>query len=296
MFTHFARTGLLPAATAFLTLCSGGYSQAAIVPYTPDADTVVLYHFDDATDSLTATDAAGNFDVSASSSPFAGVAGPGGLATAGGTFDAPSRLLTHPNLSQAEVDLFNTETFTIEAWIYNLDTSYVPGGVFQYRNGNNSRLSLRFDTGKIGIGIQRMDTGNFHLIQTTNPLVWEEDTWYHVAVTYEGDGTGNDSLVNFYRTAPDDPLYVANLIETLTGVPDINPLTPGSRLHIGGNDGNSTRMFGDYIDELRFSNVVRTEFNVFVPEPSSGLLAALGMVGLVLLGHRRPRGVTRAVA
>ncbi len=287
MFFRFITFGF---AATIAMLATGLRSQAGVVPYTPDADTVVLYHFDEPAGSVTAVDAAGNFDVTASSSPFADNPSLPGLGNSGGTFQSPSNLLSSGVLSQAQVDLFDTETFTIEAWVKDINLDFVPAGAFQYRDGGNSRVGLRFDGGRIALGIERKDGGGFEKIETSTPLSWQEDTWYHVAVTYDGDGTGNDSIVNFYRTGPDDPLYVANLIETVTGAPDLMPLTGGNSLHIGGNDGSSSRMFGDYIDELRYSNVVRDEFNVFVPEPSSALLALLGAGLLGCISTRRRTG------
>ena len=61
----------------------------AVQPYVADADTVLLYHFDESYGSTTASDASGHaldLTLTSTASPFSGTSGPDGLSGAAGPF------------------------------------------------------------------------------------------------------------------------------------------------------------------------------------------------------------------
>ncbi|QNN23762.1 LamG domain-containing protein [Planctomycetales bacterium ZRK34] len=265
--------------------------QPVVTPYSDNQSPTVaaLYHMNG-----NGADASGNgFDLSATTSPFAGVNGPNGLGEAAGAFDSTSKRLVRTLSTQADVDKFNTQTFTIEAWVRNPELDG-HDHVFGYRDGGDSRVSLRVGSnGQLGLAFQDATTPTslFTLVTSTN-LTWDADTWYHIAVTYEGDGAGNDSIVNFFRTALDDLTGHAQLVNTVTGVKDLAALTPGGQLQIGNVDGITQRNFGGDIDEVRYTNAALAayEFNLALPEavPAPAALPA-GLVMLSTLALRRRR-------
>ncbi len=229
--------------------------EAKLRPYAAaDPDVVVLYHLDG--DGL---DASGHgLNLTADESPFTGQEGPQGLALAAGPFDHASRNLAR-DLREDEVARFNVERFTIEAWIVNpaalVGVQNEAMGVLQYREDSNSRVSLRFDDRlRPALAMQRADNGEFELVTCKRALPMRYNQWWYVAVTYEGDGQGNDSVVRFYAAPLGDP--TPNLIDICKETPDIKPLTLGGKLQVGGLDKSDNRCFGGQLDEVRYVNRV----------------------------------------
>lgn len=274
-------------------------ASAAITAYSNDADTAALYHLDEATGTYSAN--TGDYVIADSSSnsqdlrtnavaagtPFLGVTGPAGLGTAM-TQTSSRRAYRVDNVNGS---LFNTQTFTIEAWIRNPTLGGYPT-IFRVDDvGQGEAVNFSLDnnatTPTLRIGFFN-SAGTWTAYTSTATVSLDTDTWYHVAVTYSGDGTGNDSSLEFFFDSENDlgaSTRGGTKLGTTVVADDITALTStGSDIWLGESAANAH--LGGNIDEVRWSNTVRTEFNLAaVPEPSSAALIGLG--GLALILRRR---------
>jgi hypothetical protein len=271
-------------------------SHAAIVPYTPDADTAFLYSLDNPTGDISTgayvdDDSSNGLDMrsdssAASASPFNGVAGPNGLGTAA-TFDASAARVFRFGANDISPNVA-FDQFTVEAWVRN------PGSgnatiVYMQDQGQAQRFFFRLTTNANGTAVQLVydeaNSTSSTTLGSSTRVNFVQDQWYHVALTYDdrGSTTADDSVVNFYLTPETATDRV--LVGTSTNVADIQPLSgSGETLELGQVVGG-LELGGD-LDEVRWSNTVRSEFNL-IPEPSSMALITLG--GVFLL-RRHGRG------
>ncbi len=278
-----------------------GMVQAEVVqPYANDSDTALLYHLNETTGSYSSNASDHFIDDSSGSgqhmrtmtgnstnSPFQGVSGPNGLGAAA-TISSTKRMF---RVDAAAVTVLDTETFTIEAWIRNPGVSF--DGVFRADGDEGGSYPLlQFgvkDDDKLMLGV-RDSAGNYDALTSTVALSFVTDRWYHVAVTYNGDGTGNDSQVKFYCDPVTD-LGASSRAGTQLGSTitsdDLLDFTTTGNIYVG--DWNCAHCLDGDIDEVRYSNVVRDTFNLAaVPEPGSlSLLAAGGFAALLMLYRRR---------
>ena len=121
-------------------------------------------------------------------------------------------------------------------------------------------------------------------------MTFDTETWYHAAVTYDDNGAGtlDDSTVAFYLTA--EGSYGSGLYQVgqETGAEDLDVLGATGFVLVGetfnpDDPDNGADNFNGYIDEVRYSNVVRN-FSGAIPESGS-----LVVLGIALLGMRRRR-------
>jgi len=154
---------------------------------------------------------------------------------------------------------------------------------FQFRiDGGNLRL-----INIAGSTIEQMVT----TIPTSGPDAFVADEWFHVAATYNGIENTADNF-KLYWTRVDSSRTEANEILSTLMVEDLS----GTSATFGvGNDyrtsgSGNTNNFGGLIDEVRISGTARAadEMLFTIPEPSTLLLASLGVLGLGFK-HRRRR-------
>ena len=280
------------AATCLAVAMAAVPIDAAITPYSPDADTAALYSLNNPTGDLSTSsyiddESTNELDLrsNAGTSPFLGVSGPDGLGTAAIYTGATARTFRFgANDVGAALDF---ETFTIEAWVQN-PTGINPT-IFYLQDGGSPQQRVFFrinQSDTLGSALQLVYTnaGGTTTSLTSNRFTLDQDEWYHAAVTYDNQGsaTANDSVVNFYLTPESDS--DRNSVGASTGAADLKPLAAnGQLLEIGKAGGNNE--LGGNLDELRYSNTVRDSFNLnVIPEPGS--MALLGLGGLMLMRRR----------
>ena len=232
----------LPAQTA-------AHSVTAFEPRGPgsggtDANTIALYHLNEASGSTEASDATGNGHDGALNGmdPITSwVAGywDGALQSTGGEY---LQVEDHPALNPPEI--------TIECWYFSADPSE-----------NHRLMQKKPTTGSPGFILRNLGTGKFEFGMRTDleniswapgSTVAAPNTWYHVAATY--DGSAIKISVNGVEEGSDLKLgSMAN-----TGI-----------LKIGGHSsgGQSTPFI---LDEIRISRVVRYTSNFTPPTEEFG--------------------------
>ncbi|MEM1057677.1 MAG: LamG-like jellyroll fold domain-containing protein [Verrucomicrobiota bacterium] len=305
-----------------LLLAAGLFPLAADAvvtgPYTPDANTIALYNFDEASGPTDPGNPFANTGTGGSTMDFTSTGGPDGRAgTTGGGYGASSfngfgssfNVLASgdgtvrstgfsgsPNgggastgstrIQQADLQGVNG-TFTYEAMIRT--ATITPTGaqmIISHDDNNNSTRGFNFT---IFDSLLRFDDGYGNLVTASIPTVgshaFDPSDWFHVAVTYTGDEgvAGNMSL---YWTAMDSDATEANLIGTGTLAADVTD--ENNRLGVGTFMRSPFRReLEGFIDEVRISNVARSadDFLFAIPEPTSAALLGLG--GLVLMARRR---------
>jgi hypothetical protein len=218
-----------------------------------------------------------------------------------------------------------TGAFTWEAMI-KFDSSFDPTAT-NYRNataatGGNYPMEIisgegeanahrnwqfRFDqigagtsSGANGVTKPRIEFANLHGISgnqsialdlpTTGPDAVNNTDWFHVAVEYNGSPNTAGNLAFFWTDVTNDPsaaaphflgntTMTASLLAAAANNPDF---AIGDEARDTGSGVGEGESFVGLIDEVRMSDNVR-----YVPEPSSMVLAGLGVMGLVGLLRRK---------
>jgi hypothetical protein len=181
---------------------SGTPAYGHVLPYVNnDPNTALLYHFNEDTGLHSKSpgtnfigDGSGNgqllrtnydtsnpgsVDSNPALSPFDGQNGPPGLGTAA-SIKSGQRAY---RVGNTNTGIFDTETFTIEAWIRNPATDSHRGIL---RVDDNSSGLLQFGIYDGRLRLAGFFDGGFDQYVSTQAMTIDPDTWYHVAVTYEG--------------------------------------------------------------------------------------------------------------
>ncbi|MGC4006005.1 MAG: PEP-CTERM sorting domain-containing protein [Pirellulales bacterium] len=297
---------------------ASGYASAAIVPYVADANTIALYHFDEAAGAadpgnpfINAGTGGATLNLTNTGGPDgrnnATVGGYGGPAYAGfGSSFRPllagdgtnhgavptatgGGAITAGTMNQTALQGVDGR-FTYEALI-NISATTAEQQILAHDGNPNRGFLFRVVSGTLDFynGTASLNA----LIPTTGTHAFEANQWFHVAVTYDGADATPGNL-KFYWTRLDSGVEAANQIgsATLSLASDVvdNPNIFG----VGTTTRNQFRAeLSGSIDEVRISSVVRgpTDFlfgpAVAVPEPGSFAALAVGAFGLAWTLRRR---------
>jgi len=209
------------------------FSQVPTSEYTPDTNTVGLWHFNDVTNGITPDASSTGNDGTVS----------GATLTSNGKF---GNALDFDGVDDA-VTIDNPFTgiqnqFTIEAWI-NVE-SFPPGqSIMIFRNrAHNNDIIMYMPPAPHTIHLDIFESiGVNH--QYKGQTVLQPDIWYHVAVTYDNSHIRIwiDGNLELETPATFDVDWSKNYIGT----------------SIGGNPFDVFHGFNGFIDEVRISNIAR---------------------------------------
>ena len=256
MKTHIPIQLLASGATTIM-LCAGLNAKAQtfgeITPYTNDAYTVLLDHFDGGTDGAILAYATTNGTPCGNPWPaadpdYSSIAGPGGLGLALGLYPPPGNLpISASYLKYPGGELLCQANGTLECWVYL--TNYLFSiHQFNYPGecaGDVGGLLVN-SQGQLLATIWYTFSSSFSLDSGTNivPL----NTWTHVALSWGSTGA------RLYLNG----VLVGN--DPNTGA--FAHWSASSSVYCMCSSGAASGGDGGYIDELRISSIQRTSFNL----------------------------------
>jgi len=256
---------------------------APFAPYTADVATLILYHFDEASGSFVNSGTTGaSFDLDSNG----GTIGRSGTASGGYAAPAVAGFGNAFSPVQSGNGLYNSATVADGGGAFATSSTSATQANYQAPSGaltweamvwltalNKFQLILSRDNGNSNRGPSLfINTDlNFGGVETdipfTGPHAFVPNEWFHVAVTYDGEGGVTDN-VKFYWTRVDAGASEANLIGTATLSEDFSSSSVGE-LMVGSNArGEFRNEFDGLIDEVRISNVARRA-DEFIFSPSS---------------------------
>lgn len=271
---------------ASLALAIPAAHAAIVAPYTVDANTLHLWHFDEADNTATTTaDAAGGISLNKASGATLGSASFSGFGRAGNTsadqnaeFLSTDTLVPPVGIGGAFTyeAMINIANITSLQQIFSMDGSGTRPFQFRVLSGNLEFINIA--------GGSTISAA----IPTVGADAFVANQWFHVAATYNGaaNTVGN---FNLYWTLVNESRTAANLIHSGNMTADLT--TANSARYGVGNDnrtsGGQDKNLEGLIDEVRISGIARGADDMLfaIPEPSTALLGSLGL--LALLRRRR---------
>lgn len=281
--------------TVTLAISSIAYAQQ---PYTTDTNTLFLYHFDE-TSGTTAYDSSGNgLDATYGSSMNIGLPSVTGLSNTIKTTNNLNGRTTYLDTTSPGTNSFlynlSAGDFTIETWV-RLDENFSSGNRFlaaiQPEGVALWDLSFTILASSGNYYLALGDKNGPNRVWTVGkPITLTLGTWYHLAVTGTALTNGTNWSYKFYYTeaggGTTTPTALYTNINTYLAPRDANS-TNNRILGMGNYYGdNGLAYFPGLIDEVRISDIARTEFMTLIPEPTTLFLLGTG-AALLFLRRRR---------
>ncbi|MDA3874934.1 MAG: BNR-4 repeat-containing protein, partial [Kiritimatiellae bacterium] len=260
----------------------------SVVPYTSEADTLALYHFDESSGALVNSQgntslnlsdtggASGRDGNSANGSGY-GLSSFPGFDSAfnvldsgdGGYHSSSSSVgggaITAGNVAQSALQGASGE-FTYEAVIKLGNISSSDEQVIISHDGAESSRGFLLKVNNGQLGFYDGSSTTWAAIPTSGAHSFVTDEWFHVAVTYTGAAGQSDNL-KLYWTRLDSSATEAHLIGTGVLAADLSGAV-SNKLGVGTTTRNPFRFEIDAIDEVRISRVARSADDfIFVELP-----------------------------
>jgi len=234
-------------------------AQAAVSPYTPDGDTLHLWHFDDG--SSPATPATGGVNLVAANGATLGNAAFAGFGTSGDTSAGDNAEFLSASAFAPTAVTGAGGAFTFEAMVRVSSITAGQQQIFTMEANDNADRIHQFRISGAGdlqfINIDSTTESFDVAIPTAGPNAFVANEWYHVAATYNGlEGTA-DNLKLFW-TRVDESVTRANQVGSFSMSTDLS----GNARIGAGNDGRTVggqnKNLEGAIDEVRVSDNTRT--------------------------------------
>ncbi|WOO41027.1 LamG-like jellyroll fold domain-containing protein [Rubellicoccus peritrichatus] len=289
-------------------------AHGTVAPYTSDANTLMLYNFDQGSGAYTnsgtkgaafdlddnggATGRSGGTSGGFGASAFTGfgtsfdvlnsgngVYNSATTADGGGAFASGASAATQADYQGADgaftwEALINLSNGTQSQNIISRDNTTATRGANFFINSSSGDTVLRFSD-PTGTALSGTVTA---FAPQTGPHAYANNEWFHVAVTYDGNaGVTNNG--KFYWTRLDSGVTEANLLSEFTFIGDLPTGSVGSA-YVGSLGRNPFRSnVKGLVDEVRISDIARGAGDfVFIPETSTYSMAfGIGAVFLVAL-------------
>ena len=267
-------------------------AQGTVLPYSSDANTLHLYHADDATTPL--ADSAGSLPLYdwGSKGTF-GVDSVAGLNKAWESSTTEnSNLQSNGNISWGAGSMMGADgAFTWEMTLRPDEAADSGAGAQMLMMHNGGQMQLRLDyhgSGDVYLtmwdGVNSATLFNQQLdTATLGGNEYAANEWFHLGVTYDGTSAGK-----VYWTKLDAGYTgTANELDSFS-MSDMLPIADAT-LSIGGQANLLGSVFNGAIDEIRISDIARASDGFMaIPEPGTyALLAGCFALASVIIRRRR---------
>ena len=232
-------------------------------PYRPDADTVMLYHFNET--SGVADDAStNNYDGTVGSKVVRGTNGMPGFGTAYNfaSNTSPNAVTTATIADGTVLSPFNlqryTNGFTIEAWVRNVRTGTADRATIASIGVGSGRQAELYVTTDGKLQFYDLDGGS-KINPVSAVLQWQNGVWYHVAAVIAINGANASCTI--YQTPAGTGVPQQVGLKSTTSWAGFTSEAGGYYFTFGTCAVSVERSLGGDMDEVRFSGVPRTKFD-----------------------------------
>ncbi len=268
-------------------------TEAGPTPYTWDANTVFLFHFDEPAGASAATNTGSlegaaysvNMTTASSTQPvvttvlgaagFAGFGNAANLNTSGYMigYDADASGAyngeTAEAFSMSQLNMGNggPTPWTLEAMIYPSATNANQEIISTDSSAGNRGFQFRLNTaGQLELNLIAAGINPKTAIPAAGPNAFVPNNWYHVAATYDG------SRIILYWTKVTSTFNGGNAISTnIVTVAASFGAVQGPLVIGNENRGPSGENFRGLIDEVRISNIARAASDMLQPTATPGI-------------------------